>query len=131
MEGPAEKRGKWLIGAMMIAILALALIMLQQQFDEGDHKFALEMLSFKRPGDTWSLGQELLFRSGQRTPNCAAKLLSSFRGTLEVTCSLPSGQRYHFNVDRVRKSIEPADTDTAELFEVVRGKNVSADGGHS
>lgn len=125
MQPPGDRRAKAVIAALMIGILAMTLILLQQQFDEGDYKYALEMLGNKRPGEAWSLGQELLQRSGGQTPQCAAKIVSSFRGTLEVTCVTPAGAHYRFTVDRVRKTIGPGDAETAALFEAVRRKNLS------
>jgi hypothetical protein len=88
------------------------------------------MLGNKGPGETWSLGQELFLRSGGKDPQCSAQIISSFRGTLEVTCTLRSGARYRFTVDMVRKTIGQMDAETTALFDVVRQKSLSqADAG--
>ena len=115
----------------MIAILALSLIMLQQRFDKGDYDRAILMLADKRPGDRWSVNQELNERAGSSPYACAPLLISSFRGTLEVTCPLGKAGTYRFAVDLVRKVVEPLDDATRELMQTVQSKNLrsSADGG--
>lgn len=106
----------------MIGILGLTLILLQQQFNEGDHRKAVQLLG-SRDGGQWSIGQELVARSKNGSPDCQSKILSSFRGTLEVICSTGEPRPYRFHVDLVRRSIEPADEPTRRLMAEVDQKN--------
>lgn len=107
----------------MIAILALTLIYLQQQFDQGDERRAVELLLSKAPGAKWSVADELNARAGTSTPQCAPRIVSSFAGTLEVSCSAGAPQPYRFSVDLVRKTVQPRDPPTRELMEAVEAKN--------
>jgi len=120
---PLEKRGKIFVGALMIGILGLTLILLQQQFNEGDHRKAVQLLGSRDGGAQWSIGQELVARSKNGPPDCQSKILSSFRGTLEVICSTGEPQPYRFRVDLVRRSIEPLDEPTRRLMAEVDQEN--------
>src|SRR5258708_6830027 len=113
----------------MVAILALMLVLLQQQFNQGDYRRALELLAARQPGSSWSIGQELLARSKRGAPDCRPKLVSSFRGTLEVTCDTGDGRTYQFEVDLVRQSVRPLNADAGELIEAVSAKNRGLDAG--
>lgn len=107
----------------MIAILALMLVGLQQQFDQGDYRRALELITARAPGAKWSIGQELVERAKGAPPDCQPKLVSSFRGTLRVTCSTGEQARYRFDVDLVRHSVQPADAAARSLMAAVDEKN--------
>ena len=119
---PLERRGKLVIGALMIAILALSLIFLQQRFDSGDYERAILMLAHKAPADRWSINEELVLRSKAQAVECEPKMISSFRGTLEVTCRLGQAGTYRFAVDLVRKRVEPLDVPSRALMETVQTK---------
>jgi hypothetical protein len=106
----------------MIGILGLTLVLLQQQFSQADYRRAIELLGAKPPGARWSIGQELVARSRTGSPDCHAKILSSFRGTLEVTCSTGDTRVYRFEVDLVRKSVQPADAVSRTLMQEVAEK---------
>jgi hypothetical protein len=120
-----ESRGKLVIGGLMVAILAFALIFLQQQFDQGDQNRAVELLMARPPGAPWSIAQELDARAGKEPPQCAPKIVSSFAGTMEVICSA-GGTSYRFSIDLVRKVVQPVDPPTKELMEAVAAKNAAA-----
>jgi hypothetical protein len=124
-----ERRNKLVIGALMVAILALMLVLLQQQFNQGDYRRGLELLAARQPGSSWSIGQELLARSKRGAPDCRPKLVSSFKGTLEVTCDTGDGRTYQFEVDLVRKSVRPLNGDAREVIEAVAATNRALDGG--
>ncbi len=111
-----------LVGGLMIVILGLTLVLVQQQFNEGDHRRAVELLGSREPGEHWSIGQELVARSKNGSPDCRSKILSSFRGALEVTCSTREGLSYRFQVDLVRRSVQPADEATRRLMADVADK---------
>ena len=118
-----EQRGKLVIGGLMVAILAMALIFLQQQFDQGDLNRAIALLMSKPPGTRWSVAEELNQRAGQRAPQCEPKILSSFAGTLEVSCFAGPTAPYRFSVDLVQKTVRPVDLHTPELMEGVAQRN--------
>lgn len=118
-----ERRNKIILGGLLIAILGLMLVGLQQQFNEGDYRRALELIAARDPGAKWSIGQELSERAKSAPPDCRPKLVSSFRGTLEVTCSTGEGLPYKFEVDLVRRSVRPADPAARSLMEAVAQKN--------
>src|SRR3954468_1098662 len=114
----------------MVGILVLALVALQQQFDQGDYQRAMEMLGARPPGAAWSIGQELVARARGGTPDCKPQLVSSFAGTLEITCLTGEKEPYRFSVDLVRHLLLPADARTRELVETVdRRSRAPADAG--
>ena len=120
--GTLEKRGKFLVGGLMVAILAFTLIYLQGQFDKGDLDRAINLLMSKPPGSSWSVAEELNERSGPGLdPQCEPRILSSFAGTMEVTCS--AGATYKFAIDLVRKTVQPVDEPTRELISAVQVRN--------
>ena len=124
-----DRRNKLVIGALMIAILALMLVLLQQQFNQGDYRRALELLAARQPGSSWSVAQELVERTKRGAPDCRPKLVSSFKGTLEVTCDTGEGRPYQFEVDLVRQSVRPLNPVAQELTEAVSAKNRASDAG--
>lgn len=127
-----EQRGKIVIGVLMIAVLALTLIFLQQQFDQGDHTRAVELLMSKPPGAQWSIAEELDARAGTASPECQPKIVSSFAGTLEVRCTTGPEGTYRFAIDLVRKTVLPLDERTRSLIATVQAKmQPSVDGGPS
>ena len=109
----------------MVAILAFSLLALQNKFDEGDLRRAIEMLAQKAPGASWSVAQELDWRSGATLAQCEPRLLSSFAGTLEITCRAGATPPYRFWVDLVRRTLTPQDAHAKELLEVVTAKNAA------
>jgi hypothetical protein len=123
---PLERRNKMIIGTLMIAILALSILALQQRFDQSDYEKAIRMLAVKAPGQQRSIAEELAQRAGNGPADCQPRMLSSFRGTLEVTCHTGNAEPYHFNIDLVRKTVEPADARSREFMAGLRG---SADAG--
>ena len=124
-----ERRNKLVIGALMVAILALMLVLLQQQFNQGDYRRALELLAARQPGSSWSIGQELVARSKRGAPDCRPRLISSFKGTLEVTCDTGEGRPYQFEIDLVRQSVRPLNPEAREVIEAVSAKNRGLDAG--
>ena len=107
----------------MISILALMLVALQQQFNQGDYRRALELIAARDPAGKWSIGQELMERAKNAAPDCRPKLISSFRGTVEITCSTDERASYRFEVDLVRRSVRPLDAAARSLVETVAKKN--------
>lgn len=121
-----------MVGALLVSILGLALVLVQQQFNEGDHRKAIQLLGSREGGSHWSIGQELVARSRNGSPDCQSKIESSFKGTLEVTCSTGEERPYRFHVDLVRRSVEPVDEPTRRLMSEVAEKKVepaAPDGG--
>jgi len=100
------------IGALMVAILAFMLLLLQQQFNQADERRAVALVGAAPAGPSRSLGEELAARAGERPLDCKAKILSSFRGTLEVACRTgdSTAEPYRFAVDLVRKTVSPLDS---------------------
>jgi hypothetical protein len=110
----------------MVGILAFSLITLQQQFDQGDYRRAMEMIA--APQESWSIGRELMARcTGAAGPQGSPKLLSSFQGLVEVTCRTDEPEPYRFRVDLVRKVVSPVDDRSRELVEAVSRKRQQAD----
>jgi hypothetical protein len=107
----------------MVGILGLMLVLLQQQFNQGDYRRAMELIAAPQPGAKWSIGQELVERSKGGQPDCRPKLLSSFKGTLEVTCYTGEAQPYKFDVDLVRRAVTAINPAAQELVETVAEKN--------
>jgi hypothetical protein len=107
----------------MIAILAFTLIFLQQSFDQGDYKRAIEMISAKGPAQRWSINDELLLRAGSSSVACVPRLVSSCTGTLDVTCQLGSQEPYRFHVDLVRKALSASEPRSQALLDEVAAKN--------
>jgi hypothetical protein len=118
-----QRRNRLIIGGVMIAILALMLVALQQQFNEGDYHRALELIAARDPAGKWSIGQELMERAKNAAPDCRPKLISAFRGTVEITCSTGERTPYRFEVDVVRRSVRPLDAAARSLVETVAKKN--------
>ncbi len=125
MQPGLQNRGKLVIGALMVATLALMLIFLQQQFDQGDQNRAIALLMDRPPGANWSIAQELDLRAGEQAPECTPKIVSSFAGTIEVSCSAETAA-YRFNIDLVRKRVRPVDAATQGLVDSVAAKNAQA-----
>src|SRR5262249_33206800 len=107
----------------MIAILPLMLVALQQQFNEGDYRRALELIAARDPAGKWSIGQELMERAKDAAPDCRPKLMSTLRGAVEVTCSTGERTPYRFEVDLVSRSVRPLDAAARSLVETVAKKN--------
>jgi hypothetical protein len=128
---PLERRGKLLVGASMIVILGLTLTFLQQQFDRGDYEKAIRMFATQAPGQRWSINEEMVARGGSAAVNCdEPRLISSFRGTLEVVCRTQQPLPYRFRVDLVRKRVDAEDAHTQELLDTVAARNeLPRDGG--
>jgi len=114
-----------MIGALMIAILGLMLVLLQQQFNQGDYRRAIELVASPQLGSKWSIGRELVERSKGGSPDCQPKLISSFKGTLDVTCYTGESQPYRFEVDLVRRSVTPVNPAAKELVKAVEEKSRS------
>jgi hypothetical protein len=123
-----ERRGKLIVGGLMLAILAFTLIALQQRFDQGDYEKAIQMLAAKAPGELRSINEEIVERAGKEPVECQPRLLSSFRGTLQVTCRAGSLGSYRFEVDLVRKRITAEDARSQEILDAVAHRN-KADAG--
>lgn len=118
-----QRRNKFIIGGVLIAVLALMLVALQQQFNEGDYRRALELIAARHPAEKWSIGQELMERAKNAAPDCRPKLISAFRGTVEIICSTGERAPYRFEVDLVRRSVRPLDAAARSLVETVAKKN--------
>jgi hypothetical protein len=126
---PLERRGKLIVGGLMLAILAFTLIALQQRFDQGDYEKAIQMLAAKAPGERRSVNEEIVQRAGKDAVECQPRLLSSFRGTLEVTCHAGAQGAYRFEVDLVRKRVTAEDARSQEVLDAVAQRN-RADAGN-
>jgi hypothetical protein len=127
---PLERRGKLIVGGLMLAILGFTLLALQQRFDQGDYERAVAMLAAKAPGEHWSVNEELVQRAGKDPVECQPRLLSSFRGTLEVSCQAGAASSYRFAVDLVRKRVTGQNPPAEELLRAVAARNSHpADGG--
>jgi hypothetical protein len=125
-----ERRNKAIIGVLMVAILAFMLLFLQQQFDRGDYRRAIELLASKQQGQARSIAEELADRSNGQAPDCRPKLISSFRGTLKVTCSTGEGESYRFDVDLVRHTVLPANPAARALVDKLGNANRPGSGQH-
>lgn len=107
----------------MVAILALMLLFLQQQFDRGDLDRAVGLLLAKPPGGAWSIAQELDARAGAVRPECVPRLVSSLAGTVEVSCAAGPSGAYRFEVDLVREEVRPIGLPAIELLREVEERN--------
>jgi hypothetical protein len=123
--GGLERRGKLVVGGIMVLILGFTLIALQTQFDQGDNRRAVELLMSKPPGDRWSVAEELNARAGAEHPTCTPSILSSFAGTMEVTCAAGPPPPYVFEVDLVRKSVRPGNEQATALMRSVAARNAT------
>jgi hypothetical protein len=122
-----QNRSKLIVAALMVATLILLLVFLQQQFDNGDFNRAIGLLTSKSPGSQWSVAEEMVQRAGNKPLDCEPKLLSSFQGTLEVTCQSGSAAMpYRFHVDLVRKTVNAMDDHTRELIQTAQEKGKAA-----
>lgn len=110
------------VGALMIAILALTLIFLQQRFDQSDLDKAVAMLA-EKPDGGWSVAEELDARGGASSAICSPRIVSSFRGTLEVSCTAGASEPYRFGVDLVRHTVKPLNAQAEELLQAVERRN--------
>lgn len=130
MQPESQARGKLVVGTLMVGILAFALITLQREFDQGDYQRAMEMIA--APEESWSIGKELDARTtGAAGPQCAPRLLSSFRGLVEITCLADGTEPYQFQVDLVRRVVSPVGDRARELMDVVARKRQAPDAGAS
>jgi len=68
-------------------------------------------------------------RSKRGAPDCRPRLISSFKGTLEVTCDTGEGRPYQFEIDLVRQSVRPLNPEAREVIEALSAKNRGLDGG--
>ena len=102
----------------MVLILAFSLILVQQQFNQGDERKAVAMVGATKAGQGGSVGEVLIARSGGRTPDCRSTIVSSCAGTLEVICRTPEPGTYRFAVDLVRNTVKPLDAGARALMEV-------------
>ena len=118
METSLEKRRKYFVGVLMVLILAFSLILVQQQFNQGDDRKALAMVGATKARQGGSVGEVLIARSGGRTPDCKPTIVSSCAGTLEVTCRTPEPGTYRFAVDLVRNTVKPLDAGARALMDV-------------
>src|SRR5688572_7427691 len=114
----------------MVGILAFALITLQREFDQGDYSRAMDMITASE--ESWSIGKELDARTtGAAGPQCTTRLISSFRGLVEVTCLADGTEPYQFQVDLVRKVVSPVGDRARELVAAVERKRQTSDAGSS
>src|SRR5688500_15667151 len=107
----------------MIAWLVLLLMFLQQRYDAADEKKAMALLMSKPPGARWSVAEELAERARAPVPDCdRPRMVSTFQGTLDVTCRAGAPQPYQFHVDLVRKTVTAGDAHTAALIEAAQAR---------
>lgn len=118
METSLEKRRKYFVGVLMILILAFSLILVQQQFNQGDERKAVALVGATKARQGGSVGEALIARSGGRSPDCRPTIVSSCAGTLEVTCRTPEPGTYRFAVDLVRNSVKPLDAGARALVDM-------------
>lgn len=118
-----------MVGTVLVAVLGLMLIALQRRFEQGDLDRAVALVLNIRPGASWSVARELDARSGQARPQCVPRIVSSFAGTVEVSCTAGPGGAYQFEVDLVAKSVQPIGEPAAELLRAVEEKSAAPDGG--
>jgi len=102
----------------MILILAFSLILVQQQFNQGDERKAVALVGATKARQGGSVGEALIARSGGRSPDCRPTIVSSCAGTLEVTCRTPEPGTYRFAVDLVRNSVKPLDAGARALVDM-------------
>lgn len=116
---PQERRRRYVIGGLMIAILVLALVLLQNAFDNGDRRRALEAVAGWQPVANGPLVRDLLLaKNGGAVPACDQKIESSFRGMMHVECEVGGDrQPFAFEVDLVRRAVTAADASTRERLE--------------
>ena len=117
METSLEKRRKYFVGVLMVLILAFSLILVQQQFNQGDERKAVALVGQTKARQGGSVGEVLIARSGGRSPDCTPTIVSSCAGTLEVTCRTSEPGTYRFAVDLVRNSVKPLDAGARALME--------------
>ena len=118
METSLEKRRKYFVGVLMILILAFSLILVQQQFNQGDERKAVALVGATKARQGGTVGEVLIARSGGRSPDCRPTIVSSCTGTLEVTCRTPEPGTYRFAVDLVRNSVKPLDAGAQALVDI-------------
>ena len=118
METSLEKRRKYFVGVLMILILAFSLILVQQQFNQGDERKAVALVGATKARQGGTVGEVLIARSGGRSPDCRPTIVSSCAGTLEVTCRTPEPGTYRFAVDLVRNSVKPLDAGAQALVDI-------------
>jgi len=117
LETSLEKRRKYFVGVLMILILAFSLILVQQQFNQGDERKAVALVGATQARQGGTVGEVLIARSGGRSPDCRPTIVSSCTGTLEVTCRTPEPGTYRFAVDLVRNSVKPLDAGARALVD--------------
>jgi len=118
LETSLEKRRKYFVGVLMILILAFSLILVQQQFNQGDERKAVALVGATKARQGGTVGEVLIARSGGRSPDCRPTIVSSCTGTLEVTCRTPEPGTYRFAVDLVRNSVKPLDAGAQALVDI-------------
>jgi hypothetical protein len=118
---PLSKK-KLVIAGLMVAWLVLMLVLLQSRYDQGDHKSALKLIASRAPGATWSVWDEMLARAGDESIACTPRIVSSFQGTIDVSCQTGKAGTYQFSVDLVRKLVLPVDEKTKELVATAQAK---------
>src|SRR5881394_4017017 len=101
----------------MVGWLALLLWGLQRKYDESDYRKVDELVVAQ--GAPWSLEKELLARHPGNPPRCDKELISSFRGLIQLTCTPPGIDPYHFQVDLVRRQIRGLDPRSEEVAAAV------------
>jgi hypothetical protein len=110
------------LGSLLLITLPLVLWGLERKYDQADHRKALELLASRPPGAQWSVAEEMNQRASGGSYDCQSQIVSSFRGVMEVRCTVGPTTSYRFEVDLVRKGIVPLDDATRELVEAALQK---------
>ena len=100
--------------------LVLLLTLLQQRYDKGDEDKAIWLVRSYPAGASKTLGDELVMRGDL---DCRARVVSSFRGLLDVDCRAGQAEAFRFNVDLVRQRVEARDPRTRALMGDVENQN--------
>jgi len=111
---PGSRRGRATIAVLMVAILAVALMLLQGLFDRGDRRRAVGIVAAMRPDPAGpTVAERLGALDAGEPPACAARIRSACFGVVIVECRVAADpQPYAFTVDLVRKRAFPANDAT-------------------
>ena len=109
-------RGNWFLVIPTVVLGVWASYALYQMHAAGDARRAVQIVGeYRAPGQP-SLG-EYLGREG--TVECATEVVSSFYGTMDVTCTVGAVAEplsYVWRVDVLQEIFAPADASTRELM---------------
>lgn len=108
-------KDNWFLVVPALILGLVALYTVNRMYRAGDIRRAIEVVTTYRAGASPPLGRFLAERGGG-DPECSARVLSEFYGTLDVTCSMPSGRRYEWRVHVGQRAFAPSDDPTKRLM---------------